>query len=239
MRPSLDDRERASCPLPSITAVRSRSSNATRALPSNRARIGPIATVILRDRGSAVAGPVSDAPGRQRTTVATSWRAVQSASGGMARVTSCSDPAAFGAADASRRGGGLNGRSIECCPAPPFRKAASSGGCRSNGWSASSRPAPPDPEPRGGAEERGSGVAKPATPARGGVDDSPVTPSGSAPGAGGPSSTDRTACTIPTYPVHRQRLPESSSRTRASPAPGRRRTTSYAVISIPGVQYPH
>ena len=44
------------------------------------------------------------------------------------------------------------------------------------------------------------------------------------------------ASTIPTYPVQRQRLPESSALTTRSDAFGIRKTMSRAVASIPGVQ---
>ena len=53
------------------------------------------------------------------------------------------------------------------------------------------------------------------------------------------SSTLNTARTMPRYPVHRHRLPDISTRTRASSASGTRSTRSRAAISMPGVQKPH
>ncbi len=54
--------------------------------------------------------------------------------------------------------------------------------------------------------------------------------------AGASAMTRLMALTMPTYPVQRQRFPASSRRISASLACGRRRTMSYAAISMPGVQ---
>src|SRR5262249_40138054 len=57
--------------------------------------------------------------------------------------------------------------------------------------------------------------------------------------AGPREAASRTASTMPWYPVHRQRLAEIDSRTSCSFGDGVVRSSSWAIISIPGVQNPH